>query len=148
VSNEIDTAVNDILSQIKSHNKDTTEIKKVAEEIDLDNLEEFLVKKTSSLINSSVDMVDDVKEYIASAPENRDVASLAELIKASSSAIDTLSKLHTAKEQNKNRVEIKQMDIESKEKLNIMDNQTKVLMTRDDVMKALTGDDETIIDID
>jgi len=148
VSNEIDTAVNDILSQIKSHNKDTTEIKKVAEEIDLDNLEEFLVKKTSSLINSSVDMVDDVKEYIASAPENRDVASLAELIKASSSAIDTLSKLHTAKEQNKNRVEIKQMDIESKEKLNIMDNQTKVLMTRDDVMRALTGDDETIIDID
>lgn len=148
MSNEIDTAVNDILTQIKSHNKDTTEIKKVAEEIDLDNLEEFLVKKTSSLINSSVDMVDDVKEYIASAPENRDVASLAELIKASSSAIDTLSKLHTAKEQNKNRVEIKQMDIESKEKLNIMDNQTKVLMTRDDVMKALTGDDETIIDID
>ena len=148
MSNEIDTAVNDILTQIKSHNKDTTEIKKVAEEIDLDNLEEFLVKKTSSLINSSVDMVDDVKEYIASAPENRDVASLAELIKASSSAIDTLSKLHTAKEQNKNRVEIKQMDIESKEKLNIMDNQTKVLMTRDDVMKALTGDDDTIIDID
>lgn len=148
MSNEIDTAVNDILSQIKSHNKDTTEIKKVAEEIDLENLEEFLVKKTSSLINSSVDMVDDVKEYIASAPENRDVASLAELIKASSSAIDTLSKLHTAKEQNKNRVEIKQMDIESKEKLNIMDNQTKVLMTRDDVMKALTGDDDTIIDID
>ena len=148
MSNEIDTAVNDILTQIKSHNKDTTEIKKVAEEIDLDNLEEFLVKKTSSLINSSVDMVDDVKEYIASAPENRDVASLAELIKASSSAIDTLSKLHTAKEQNKNRVEIKQMDIESKEKLNIMDNQTKVLMTRDDVMKALTSDDDTIIDID
>lgn len=148
MSNEIDTAVNDILSQIKSHNKDTTEIKKVAEEIDLDNIEEFLVKKTSSLINSSVDMVDDVKEYIASAPENRDVASLAELIKASSSAIDTLSKLHTAKEQNKNRVEIKQMDIESKEKLNIMDNQTKVLMTRDDVMKALTSDDDTIIDID
>ena len=93
-------------------------------------------------------MVDDVKEYIASAPENRDVASLAELIKASSSAIDTLSRLHTAKEQNKNRVEIKQMDIESKEKLNIMDNQTKVLMTRDDVMKALTGDDGTVIDID
>ena len=148
MSDEIDTAVNDILTQIKSHNKDTTEIKKVAEEIDLDNLEEFLVKKTSSLINSSVDMVDDVKEYIASAPENRDVASLAELIKASSSAIDTLSKLHTAKEQNKNRVEIKQMDIESKEKLNIMDNQTKVLMTRDDVMKALTSDDDTIIDID
>ena len=44
--------------------------------------------------------------------------------------------------------ELKKSDIESKEKLNIMDNQTKVLMTRDDVMKALTSDDDTIIDID
>lgn len=150
MSNEIDNAVNDILTQIKSHNKDTKEVQRVTQEVDLDNLEEFLVKKTSALINSSIDMVEDVKDYISSAPENRDVASLAELIKASSSAIDTLTKLHTAKEQNKNRVEVKQMDIESKERLNIMDNQTKVLMSREDVLKALmSGDDEEddVVDI-
>ncbi len=150
VGDEIDNAVNDILTQIKSHNKATTEVNRVAEDVNIENLEEFIIKKTGSLVNSSVDMVEEVKDYISSAPENRDVASLAELIKASSSAIDTLTKLHTAKEQNKNRVQVKQMDIEAKEKLNIIDNQTKVLLSRDEVMKALAvGDEkeEKIVDI-
>jgi hypothetical protein len=142
VGDEIDNAVNDILSQIKSHNKATTEVKRVAENIDIDNLEEFIIKKTGSLVSSSIDMVEDVKDYISSAPENRDVASLAELIKASTSALDTLTKLHTAKEQNKNKVQVKQMDIEAKEKLNIIDNQTRVLLSRDEVMKALMSGDE------
>ena len=150
VGDEIDNAVNDILTQIKSHNKATTEVNRVAEDVNIENLEEFIIKKTGSLVNSSVDMVEEVKDYISSAPENRDVASLAELIKASSSAIDTLTKLHTAKEQNKNRVQVKQMDIEAKEKLNIIDNQTKVLLSRDEVMKALVAGDEKgekIVDI-
>lgn len=148
---EIDDAVNDILSQIKDHKQTTQHIRKVEEKLDMDKLEEFLVNKTSSLINSSVDMVEDVKDYISSAPENRDVASLAELIKASASAIDSLAKLHTAKENNKSKKEIKQLDIEAKERMNIVDNQAKVLMSRDDIMKALMSEDsdksDDVVDI-
>lgn len=139
---EIDDAVNDILSQIKDHKQTTQEIRKVEEKLDVEKLEEFLVNKTSSLISSSVDMVEDVKDYISSAPENRDVASLAELIKASASAIDSLTRLHTAKEGNKSKKEIKQLDIEAKERMNIVDNQAKVLMSRDDIMKALMSEDK------
>ena len=148
---EIDDAVNDILSQIKDHKQTTQEIRKVEEKLDVEKLEEFLVNKTSSLISSSVDMVEDVKDYISSAPENRDVASLAELIKASASAIDSLTKLHTAKEGNKSKKEIKQLDIEAKERMNIVDNQAKVLMSRDDIMKALMSEDsdkkDDVVDI-
>jgi len=147
MASEIDNAVNDIITQIKDHtnNINTSEKKDTP---DITNLEEFLIEKTSSLITSSIDMVEDVKEYISSAPENRDVASLAELIRASSSAIDTLTKLHTSTEQNKNRIEVKQMDVDSKEKLNTIDNQTKVLLSRDDVLQVLTNsDDNDVIDI-
>jgi len=145
---ELDEAVDDILSQIKDHKKETTEIRKVEEKLDVEKLEEFLVNKTSALINSSVDMVENVKEYIAGAPENRDVASLAELIKASSSAIDTLTRLHTAKEGNKSKKEIKELDIEAKERMNIVDNQAKVLMSRDDIMQALMSDDsDDVVDV-
>ena len=144
MASEIDNAVNDIITQIKDHtnNINTSEKKDTP---DITNLEEFLIEKTSSLITSSIDMVEDVKEYISSAPENRDVASLAELIRASSSAI---TKLHTSTEQNKNRIEVKQMDVDSKEKLNTIDNQTKVLLSRDDVLQVLTNsDDNDVIDI-
>ena len=92
--------------------------------------------------------VEDVKDYISSAPENRDVAAIAELIRASTGAIDTLNKLHAAKEGNKSKMEIKQLDVEARERMNITDNQTKVLLSRDDIMKALmdeTGED--VVDI-
>ena len=145
---EIDDAVDDILSQIKDHKTATTEIQKVKKDFDADKLEEFILNKTSSLVNSSIDMVENVRDYISSAPENRDVASLAELIRASTGAIDTLTKLHTSKEGNKSRKEIKQLDVEAKERMNIADNQTKVLLSRDDIMKALMDDEgEGIVDV-
>ena len=148
---EIDDAVDDILSQIKNHKNTTSEIekdKKIEEQFDVDKLEEFIVNKTSALVNSSIDMVENVKDYISSAPENRDVASLAELIRASTGAIDTLNKLHTSKEGNKVKIDIKQIDVEAKERMNIADNQTKVLLSRDDIMKALMEEEgEDIVDI-
>ena len=72
---------------------------------------------------------------------------MAELIKASSSAIETLNKLHTAKERNDTQVAVKQMDVDSKERLNIVDNQTKMLLSRDDIMKALVDKDNDLIDV-
>jgi non-homologous end joining protein Ku len=145
---EIDDAVDDILSQIKDHKTTTTEIKKSEEDFDADKLEEFILNKTSSLVNTSIEMVEDVRDYISSAPENRDVASLAELIRASTGAIDTLNKLHAAKEGNKSKMAIKQLDVEAKERMNIADNQTKVLLSRDDIMKALIDEEgEDVVDV-
>jgi len=147
MQDDIDDAVNDILSQLKSSKK----VVAAAEEeiIDPAQLEEFLIRKSSKLINKSLSIVDNVNDYISSAPENRDVAALAELIKASSSAIETLNKLHTAKERNETQKEVKRIDVEAKERMNIADNQTKVLMSREDIMKALIDneDDDKTIDI-
>jgi len=39
------------------------------------------------------------------------------------------------------------MDIESKERLNVIDNQTKMLLSRDDVMKALVEKEDDVIDV-
>ena len=144
MSDDLNDAVNDIITQLKGN----TKVASVAEEeiIDPEKLEEFLIKKSSKLINKSLNIVDNVNDYISSAPENRDVAAMAELIKASSSAIETLNKLHTAKERNETQKEVKKMDVESKERMNITDNQTKVLMSREDIMNALIdkSDDKTI----
>ena len=145
MDNEIDDAVNDILSQLKGANEI---IRQAPEEIELDmeNLHDFLIKNSAKLISKSLSIVDNVNDYISSAPENKDVAALAELIKASSSAIDVLSKVHTASEKNKMQKEIKQMDITSKERITLADNQTKILLSREDIMKAMVSKDD-IIDV-
>jgi|TARA_R100000664_G_C2758628_1_gene147687 hypothetical protein len=143
---ELDEAVNDIIAQIKGNNKTVRE-KKQDVAIDKDNLEEFIMKSSGKLVTKSLEIVDNVNDYISSAPENRDVAALAEVIKATAGSIDTLQKLHSSNERNETQKEVKRMDVESKERLNIADNQTKMLLSRDDIMKALVEKDDDVIDV-
>tara|TARA_R110002012_G_scaffold296957_1_gene494669 strand:- start:4044 stop:4487 length:444 start_codon:yes stop_codon:yes gene_type:complete len=145
-NDELDEAVNDIITQIKG-NKEAVREKREDVEIDRENLGEFIMKNSGKLVTKSLDIVDNVNDYIASAPENRDVAALAELIKATSGSLDTLQKLHTSNERNETQKEVKRMDVESKERISIVDNQTKVLLSREDIMQALVDKDDDVIDV-
>jgi hypothetical protein len=137
---DLDDAVNDILSQLKGT---VTIAKKQPEEeiLTKDQLEEFIIKNSGKLVTKSLNIVDDVKDYVASAPDAKDVAALAELISATSSAIETLNKVYISDERNKTQVAVKQMDVDSRERMNITDNKTKILLSREDIMKALVNDD-------
>ncbi len=136
--NEVDGAVDDILSQLSTQHHSITRQKKTEEEVpEVDELEEYLVKKTARLINTTLDAVDNVKDYISSAPENRDVAALAELMRSANSAIETMQKVHANKANNEARKELKTMDIDSKKQLNMADNQTKLVMSREELMDAM-----------
>tara|TARA_R110001583_G_scaffold7889_8_gene38562 strand:+ start:1200 stop:1649 length:450 start_codon:yes stop_codon:yes gene_type:complete len=145
---ELDEAVNDIITQIKG-NKETVREKRENVELDKENLEEFIMKSSGKLVNKSLEIVDNVNDYISSAPENRDVAALAEVIKATAGSIDTLQKLHSSNERNETQKEVKKMDVESKERISIVDNQTRVLLSREDIMQALIDkdDDTDVIDV-
>jgi hypothetical protein len=147
VDEDLNDAVDDIITQLKGNKKVAHKLEE--EVLDREDLEEFLIEKSSKLITKSLSIVDNVNDYISSAPENRDVAAMAELIKAASSSIETLNKLHTAKERNETQLEVKKIDIESKERINIADNQTRVLLSREDIMEALIeGDDKSeVIDV-
>ena len=152
--NEVDGAVDDILSQLSTQHHSITRQKKSEQEIpEVEDLEEYLTKKTAKLIDTTLDAVDNVKDYISSAPENRDVASLAELMRSANSSIETMQKIHANKANNEARKELKTMDIDSKKQLNIQDNQTKLVMSREELMDAMLKapeaepDKEDVIDI-
>ena len=146
MAEELDEAVNDIIAQLKQNNKVA---KAPVEEsvLNKEDLEDFLIQNSGKLIKKSLSIVDNVNDYISSAPENRDVAALAELIKASSSAIETLNKLHVAKERNETQLEVKKIDVESKERINIADNQAKILLSREDILNGLVDEDKEVIDV-
>tara|TARA_R110002012_G_scaffold9253_3_gene42726 strand:- start:533 stop:976 length:444 start_codon:yes stop_codon:yes gene_type:complete len=145
-NDELDEAVNDIITQIKG-SKEAVREKQKDVYIDKENLEEFIMKSSGKLVSKSLEIVDNVNDYISSAPENRDVAALAEVIKATAGSIDTLQKLHSSNERNETQKQVKQMDVESKERISIVDNQTKVLLSREDIMGALIDKDEDVIDV-
>lgn len=134
---DVDGAVDDILSQLSTQNHSVTRKKEAAEVPEVEDLEEYLIKKTAKLIDTTLDAVDNVKDYISSAPENRDVASLAELMRSANSSIETMQKIHANKANNEARKELKTMDIDSKKELNVMDNTAKLVMSREEIMKAM-----------
>lgn len=136
MEDDLDFIVGDIITQLKG----TTALTKREPEDELtkEKLEEFIIKNSGKLIMKSLDILDDVQTYISSAPDAKDVAAFAELLKASSASMESLNKIYISLEKNKTTKDIKQMDLDSREKINTQDNITH-LLSRKEIMKELMG---------
>jgi len=137
VSEELNEMVGDLLEQLKDANKQIEQVKKTPEPLTKENMEKFVVEKAGRLVEESLEVMSNVKDYISSAPESKDVGSLAELIAATSTAIETLNKIIVTDKKNETLIKAKEMDIKSRHELKESDNQNKLLATREQVFKML-----------
>ena len=141
----VDSAVNDLLEQLQE--KGTTSSKDIAkQELSKEDMEKFLLQYSSQLIKGSVEFVEDLKQYITSAPSAEDVTAMASLVSSSAAAIETLNRLLITNKNNDIKVQIKQMDIESKKQLQQLDMQGKLLMNREELLKQLLNEAK-IVDV-
>lgn len=144
-SDDLEADVKDLVQQLKD---DTKNIKKTAQseefKLNPDDLEQFIIDKTGALVNSSIDMVNTVKQYVEAAPNPEDVESLASLLKAATGSIDTLSKVFIQNKKTNTSIEMKKMDIDSKKQLLDQDHQNKLLLSREDVLDELLSSAKVI----
>lgn len=137
MSEELNEMVGDLLEQLQDANKKAEVAKKETNPLIKENIEKFVVEKAGRLVEESLDVVTNVKDYISSAPESKDVGSLAELIAATATAIETLNKIIVTDKRNDTVIKAKEMDIASRKELKEADNTTKLLATREQVFKML-----------
>lgn len=137
-----DDSIDELISQLKENDTIVKQAEKI--KVDKDNLEEFILNSSSELIQDSLEIISNVKQYTAGAPDARESTSLAELIKAASGAIDTLNKVLIQDKRKEAQVEVKQMDIEMKQGLAKADATTKLLLSREDILNKLIDDAETV----
>ena len=148
MDDDMNDSIDDLLSQLQSSNQVARDADKQDDfKLDKEDLENFLLQYSGKLIKGSVDYVEDVKQFITSAPDARDVESLSKLVGAAAAAIETLNKIHISDQKAKSTKELKIMDIESKQALQQQDTETKLLLNREELMKQLIGDAQ-IIDAD
>jgi hypothetical protein len=148
MDDDMNDSIDDLLSQLQSSNRVARDADKQDDfKLDKEDLENFLLQYSGKLIKGSVDYVEDVKQFITSAPDARDVESLSKLVGAAAAAIETLNKIHISDQKAKSTKELKVMDIESKKALQQQDTETKLLVNREELMKQLIGDAQ-IIDAD
>lgn len=141
--------VQDLIEQLQGGVADTDELVAAAEKMNLNkhDLEQFILDNQGTLIKDSVDVLQIMKQYVAAAPNAEDIGSFAELLKATSTAIDNLTKLHTSNQRVDTQVKIKQMDIEAKKQINDDNNKTKLIGTREEIFKKLLEKSD-VIDVD
>jgi len=137
MSDELNEMVGDLLNQLNDANKKAEEIEKEVNPLKKEDLEKFVVEKAGSLVQESLDMIKNVKDYIVSAPESKDVSSFSDLVAATSSALDTLNKILVSDKKNETIVNVKKMDIEARKDLKQEDTTQKMLATREEVFKML-----------
>lgn len=137
MSDELNEMVGDLLGQLSDAKKRAEKVEKEADILTKENIEKFVIENAGKLVKESIEVVSNVKDYISSAPENKDVSSLAELIGATSSAIETLNKIIVSDKKNETILKAKDMDIKSRKELKESENTTKLLATREQVFKML-----------
>ena len=138
MSDDQDDSVNSIINQLKAvpsvlsnvHNTDQDDLTK-------DNLEDFIIRHTGNLVKQAAESVTLVKDYVETAPNSEDVTSLAELIKATSTAIESLNKILIADKKSQTSLKIQEMNIASRQQQFDTAVGMKLMLTREELMKQL-----------
>ena len=147
MSNDVDLVVDDLLSQLKGSSAAAKELKKDEFNLDKEELESFLLNYSGKLIKGTVDYVEEVKQFITSAPDSRDVDALSKLVGASASAIESLNKILLQDKANEAKIHVKELDIQSKKELQEKNNERLGLtINREELLKQLVDDAKKDLD--
>jgi hypothetical protein len=134
--NEIDSIIEELRNDSVPETKNTTKIE-LKEKVTDENVSDYVYKKSSELVESTLGAVQSLKDNVLTGSDPREIAALSQLINAATKALDQLNKINLQNKQAINDVEIKKMEIESNSKA-LKSTQTNVLIaTRDEIMSQL-----------
>jgi hypothetical protein len=127
----------------------------VPEKITDDNIDDFIYRKSATLIQQGVDTIEAMKTTMLRGAEAETVDAYSKLMNSVATSIEILNKINLQKRKEKAAKELKQMDLDSSAKLldkydgtSKITNQTNniIIASREEIMKALVGKAEAIID--
>jgi len=146
----LDAEVDDIISQIRNQSKIVNQLPKQQHQtLKKEDLEEFLITNAGKVVNHSLEMVENLKLEVLAGADSKLIESVSELVKATTSAIDSLSKLKISEDKIKAQKEITQMNIQAKIIKDEEESDTpKLTFTRNDIIKLLLQKEEQpVVDV-
>ena len=130
-------SVDSIIEQLKQVPRAITTANREQDELTKDNLEEFILKHTGHLVKQASESVALVKDYVETAPNAEDVTALAELIRATSSAVEGLNRILISDKRNQTAIHIRELDRRSRQDQFDTAVGVKLMLTREELMKQL-----------
>lgn len=136
---EIDRDVDDIIFQIRNQGKSLKNVEKEKPELTKEDLEKFVIDNASAVVMDSIEMVQSLKMDVIAGADSKMVEAVSELVKATTAAIDSLSKLKLSDDKIKSQKEIKQMDIDAKSSIIADQSSSGFFISREELLKNLLG---------
>jgi hypothetical protein len=135
-SNEIDS----IIDQLKNDSvQNSTNPKRKSQSSGLtdDNVNDYVYNKTAEVIESGLDAINNLKDSVITGQDPKEISALAQLIGATTKAIDGLNKINLQIKQHKNNIEVAKLENESLKKMQTSTTNVLAIATREEVMKKL-----------
>lgn len=131
---ELDLEVDNIIFQIKNQSKSLKKVEKERPELRKEDLETFVLANASAIVLDSIEMIQSLKTDVMAGGDPKMVESVSELVKATTSALDSLSRLKMADDKIKSQKELKIMDIDSKSP-ELLGNSPGIFISREEAFR-------------
>lgn len=149
MSEESDPSLNDnidsLVNQLKDNNIVNNEIQSNNElSLQKDEIEDFVVQNSGKLINQSLDVLDNVKDYIMASGDPDSISALSDLINASSKSIETLNKIVIQNKRSETALVTKKMDVDAKQAIEEEKTSQGFVGSREEVFKQILNQAKVI----
>jgi len=139
-----------LLEELSSFDYSTVKPPKRTDDMEIteDNINEYILKKTSNLVDAGLGAVEDLKEYIVQGQNPDEIAALSELISSTTKAIESLNRINLHNKKAKETKELKKMDIDGKKEIveltqgDTTINNNVIVASRQEILEKLFGQTE------
>jgi hypothetical protein len=137
---EMDMELDSIFSQLSNSQSQNTQLAKPTSpdiHVHVEDMEQFAIDTSAKLVQKTLEIIDEIKDRACASSDPEDVQALASTVRSAAAAMEAFNKIYISRERNKTAREMKHADIASRKQINQVNNQTKLMMSREDVMKQL-----------
>ena len=147
---DADHDIDDLISELKHDQQELQDATTNVPAVSTNNMDDFILKASEDLINKGLIAAEQMQQEVISTRDPDIAESYGNLLKSVTKAIDTVSKLQLQKMKHESAKEIKQMGIDSSEKIageqaviegNRPTNNNILITTREDFVKMIESVD-------
>ena len=143
-------SIDTLLNELSSFSLPPSKAKTFSEhnEVNDDNINEYILKRTANLIDTGISAVEDIKDYIVQGQNPDELAALSELISSTSKAIEVLNRVNLQNKKAKTDRELKTMDLQNRKEVagmlpgNNVVNNNLIVASREEIFKQLLSEPE------
>ena len=118
-----------------------------------DNINEYIIKRTGHLIDTGINAIEDIKDYIVQGQNPDEIAALSELISSTTKAIEAMNRINLLNKKSKHDKELKEMDLQNRKEVagmlpgnNVVNNTNLLIASREEILKQLLDTTENVIE--